>query len=251
MSFDDAFRSYEKSPWLLTRFGSLLDPDLPAEVEPFSFVLLEALRELAAALAVGPGDALVDLACGRAGPGMWLARETGATLTGVDGSPVAVAQAGARSGRFGLEGRARFVVGDLAGTGLADAGADGVVCVDAFQFAPDPVAAAVEVLRILRPGGRFALTNWEPLRPDDPDVPERLRHADFAKTLAAAGFVGTSVRVRPAWEEHRRRVYEAALAAGDPVEDSGLALIQQEARVALPEMHRVRRVLVVARRPGP
>jgi SAM-dependent methyltransferase len=251
MSFDDAFRSYARSPWLLTRFGRLLDPELPTEVEPFSYVLLAALRELATALAVGTGDALVDLACGRGGPGMWLARETGATLTGVDGSPVAVAHAGARAARFGLAGRARFVVGDLAGTGLADACADGVVCVDAFQFAPDRLAAAAEVLRVLRPGGRFALTNWEPLRPDDPDVPERLRHADFAKTLAAAGFVGTEVRERPAWEEGRRAVYEAALAEGDPAGDEGLALIQQEARVALPELHRIRRVLVVARRPGP
>src|SRR4051794_1606455 len=162
MSFDEGFARVERSVWLRTTFGAVLDPDLPAEVEPFSFVPVDGLRELAAALRLGRGDVLVDLACGRGGPGMWVARETGAVLVGVDGSAVGVAQAAARAGLFGLEETARFVVGDLAATGLPDACADGVMSVDAIQFASDPVACAREVLRVLRPGRWFALTNWEP-----------------------------------------------------------------------------------------
>jgi SAM-dependent methyltransferase len=187
MSFDEAFARVERSPWLRTWFGPTLDRDLPAEVEPFSFVPLAGLREVATALRIRPGQTLVDLACGRGGPGMWLAQETGAVLTGVDGSAVAVARADARAGLFGLIGRARFVVGDLARTGLPDAHADGVVCIDSFQFAPDPIAAAREVRRLLRPGGRCVLTTWEPRQLGDVELPERFRNLDLAQVLTAAG----------------------------------------------------------------
>jgi len=249
VSFDDAFARYERSPWLRTRFQEVFDAALPAEVEPFSFVPLDGLRELSTVLALEPDDLLVDLACGRGGPGMWLARAAGARLAGVDGSAVAVAQAAARVGAFGLDGRATFTTGDLAATGLPDGCAHGAVCVDAFQFAPDPVACAREVLRVLRPGGRFALTTWEPRRAGDRKVPERFRRLDAARALATAGFAGVEVVERPGWEVRREAVYEAAL-AGDATTDDGLALLQMEARKALPRQDRLRRVRAVGRRPG-
>jgi cyclopropane fatty-acyl-phospholipid synthase-like methyltransferase len=117
------------------------DPDLPAEVEPFSFVSAGLLGHVARALSLSPGETLVDLGCGRGGPGLWLARLAGASLVGVDFSAEAVDQASRRAGSFGLDGRAQFVVGDLAATGLADAVADAVVSVDALHFAADVPAA--------------------------------------------------------------------------------------------------------------
>ena len=129
------------------------------------------------ALDLSPGQALVDLGCGRGGPGLWLAREAGAWLTGVDFSPVAVSQAAHRAALFGLAGRARFVVGDLARTGLPDDSADAAVSVDAFHFAADPAAAAREVLRVLRPGRRLVLTGWQPKVPGDPRLPYGSSHA--------------------------------------------------------------------------
>jgi SAM-dependent methyltransferase len=249
MSFDEGFARVERSAWLRTTFGAVLDPDLPPEVEPFSFVPLDGLREVADALRLDPGEALVDLACGRGGPGMWVARATSAVLTGVDGSAVGVAQAAARAGLFGLEETARFLVGDLAATGLPDASADAVMSVDAIQFAPDPVACAREVLRILRPGRWCALTNWEPHCPGDPQVPERFRDLRLARVLASAGFDAVEVRERPAWELRTDAVFEAALAAGDPGDDEGLAMFQEEARTRGTFGGRCRRVLAVARRP--
>jgi SAM-dependent methyltransferase len=249
VSWDDGFALVERSTWLRTRFGSTLDGELPAEVEPFSFVPLDGLREVSVMVELGQGETLVDLACGRGGPGMWLAREAGAALTGVDGSAVAVAQAAARSGLFGLDGRSRFVVGDLADTGLPDAYANGVVCIDAFQFAADPVSCAREVLRVLRSGRRFVLTTWEPRRLGDAELPDRFRNLDVAQALTAAGFTGVEVRERPVWESGHRAAYEAALAAGDPNGDEGLAMLQEEAQASLPRSARLRRVLAIGRRP--
>jgi SAM-dependent methyltransferase len=249
MSFDEGFARVEQSIWLRTRFGLILDRELPVEVEPFSFVPLDGLREVAAALELCQGEMLVDLACGRGGPGMWLAQKAGAALTGVDGSAVAVAQAKARASLFDLEGLARFVVGDLADTGLPEACADGVVCIDAFQFAADPVLCGREVLRVLRSGRRFVLTTWEPRRLGDTDLPDRFRNLDLAQALTAAGFAAAQVRERPAWEPGRRAVYEAALAAGDPGDDEGLAMLQDEAKAGAAMSARLRRVLAIAQRP--
>jgi ubiquinone/menaquinone biosynthesis C-methylase UbiE len=110
----------------------------------------------------------------RGGPGLWLARSRGVSLIGVDFSPVAIQQA---SGRvvFGPAQAARFVVGDLAATGLPDAVADAVVSIDALHFAADLPAAGREVLRILRPGHRLVLTGWQPRTADAARLPSRLR----------------------------------------------------------------------------
>jgi len=93
MSFDSVFADYERSSRLRDLFGATLDAALPAEIEPFSFVPLAALRAITRAVDVRGGGLLVDLGCGRGGPGMWAARTSGARLVGVDRSLVAVTQA--------------------------------------------------------------------------------------------------------------------------------------------------------------
>lgn len=246
-SFDDAFRAMERSPWLREVFPVLLDPGLPPEVEPFSFVPVSGLEEIASALGVGPGRLLVDVACGRGGPGMWVARRLGAALRGLDGSPVAVAAASRRRDAFGLGSRARFAVGDLSGTGLGTGVADAVMCVDAFQFADDPGLAARELGRVLRPGGRLVLTCWEARVLGEAGGAARFATLRCGEALREAGFAEVEVAERPGWERRRRAAYQAALDAG-PSDDPGLTLMQHEAWAALERMHLLRRVLVIATR---
>ena len=87
----------------------------------------------------------------------------------------AVEQAARRAALFGLASRARFVIGDLTRTGLPAAAADAATSIDAFHFAADPAAAAAEARRILRPGRRLVLTNWQPKVPGDSRLPARAR----------------------------------------------------------------------------
>jgi len=68
-------------------FGRL---GLPPEIGPSNLVPLDGLHEIAAELAVPEGGLLVDIACGRGGPGMWVAKSAQARLIGVDFSPEAV-----------------------------------------------------------------------------------------------------------------------------------------------------------------
>jgi SAM-dependent methyltransferase len=138
--FDEGFAAIAASPGI-RRVWKAVDPNLPPEVEPFSFVSVVLLRHVANALALSLGETLVDLGCGRGGPGLWLAQSQGVSLIGVDFSVVAVEQATDRAALFGLADAARFVVGDLAATGLPDAAADAVVSIDAMHLAVDLTAA--------------------------------------------------------------------------------------------------------------
>jgi ubiquinone/menaquinone biosynthesis C-methylase UbiE len=246
--FDQAFTAAAASPGI-RRVWELAEPGLPPQIEPTSFVTLGLLHHVAQALDLSPGQTLVDLGCGRGGPGLWLAREADVSLVGVDFSPVAVGQATHRASLFGLAGRARFIVGDLTQTGLPQASADAAVSIDAFQFAADPAAAAREVRRVLRPGRRLALTNWQPKVPDDPRLPPRSR-IDWPQLLRSAGFTDIEMQARPEWHDAFTRVYKVALNLGDPGDDAYLADLQDEARRLLPVADLTHRAAITAAAPS-
>ena len=245
--FDEVFSAAAASPGI-RRVWELAAPDLPPQVEPFSFVSAGLLRQVAQALDLSAGQTLVDLGCGRGGPGLWLAREAGLSLVGVDFSAVGVDQAAHRAALFGLADRARFVVGDLTRTGLPSASADAAVSIDAFHFATDAAAAAGEARRVLRPGRRLVLTNWQPKVPGDPRLPSRM-HTNWPQLLGGAGFADIEVEARPEWHDLWTRVYRVALDLGDPGGDAPLADLQDEARQRLPVANLIRRVIVTATAP--
>jgi hypothetical protein len=66
------------------------EPDLPVEIEPFSFLSVGLLDHLSRTLTLSPGQLLADLACGRGAPGLWLARAADASLIGVDSASLRV-----------------------------------------------------------------------------------------------------------------------------------------------------------------
>lgn len=241
--FDEWYADIVASPARQRLFTEWLG--LPPEVGPSNLVPLSGLHEIADALAVPQGGLLIDIACGRGGPGMWVARQAQARLIGVDFSAEAVAQASNRRALFGLEARATFQIGRLEAPGLAEGEADAVMCIDAFQFAADGVKAAAQLRRLLRPGGRIVLTTWEARDRDDESVSERLRRANPAGSLSAAGFREVTIGERKDWHSAARGLWEHALtldAAGDPAMES----TQAEARRSIDRYDHVRRVMATA-----
>jgi len=244
--FDQWYADIARSDARQRLFSNYLN--VPPEVGPSNLLPLNGLQAVAAALGLEPGNVLVDLACGRGGPGMWLARQAGARLIGVDISAEAVAQASDRRRLFGLTSSAAFQLGSLEASDLPDGVADGVVCVDAFQFAADGVAAATEIKRILQPGGRVVLTCWEAVDRADQEISERIRKVDLAGSLEAAGFSDVSTNEKPNWHDAARSLNEAAIAM-DPSGDPALESLHSEAVRTLPMHDRVRRVMATATAP--
>lgn len=209
-------------------------------------VCADALPEITAGLALRAGDSLVDVACGRGYYGLVIAKETGASLTGVDFSEQALGEARAQAARMAVRD-ADFRAGDLTASGLPDGCADAVLCTDSIQFAEPQSAGYAEIARILRPGGRAALTCWEPTGVADDRLGKRIRTVNLRAGLFAAGFTDVDVRERPGWlaREYAMNAEAAALDAG---EDPALRSFRDEGvrSVAWVGDGLIRRVLAVA-----
>jgi SAM-dependent methyltransferase len=216
---------------------------LPAGMLSTSLLTWDAIAEVNAALRLSPGQVLLDLACGRGGYGLEVAYRSGTHLVGVDFSAEAVRQAREHAKRLGRV--ARFRVGDLIATGLADASVNAVMCIDAVQFAEPADAAYREIRRVLAPAGRAVLTCWEPVDRHDDRLPDRMRGVDLRAGLTGAGFVDVVVDERPDWQavEHAMWLEAAAL---DPGTDPALRALHEEGVRVLEVGHLLRRVIASA-----
>jgi|SRR5829696_1206192 len=144
-----------------------------------------------------------------------------------------VEEATRRAAEFVRAGQARFVVADLAASGLPDRCADAVVCVDAVFFAEDRVAALREW------GGCSALaaaTRSPPPRADIRSQPPYV--SDSAPLLEAAGLELEGREKRPRSAEQLERMYALWLdhldEIRDDIGDAGAARLETEARTVGP-----------------
>ena len=120
------------------------------------------------AVAPVPGDEILELACGAGGLGLAIADHVapGGRIVLSDAAPEMVAIASTRAARRdevgGAGTRVSAQVLDLEQIDMPDDSFDVVVCREGLMFALDPVRAASEIARVLRPGGRAAIAVWGP-----------------------------------------------------------------------------------------
>jgi arsenite methyltransferase len=120
---------------------------------------LALTRRLARALGLRPGQHVVDVAAGAGATARLLAAEFGVTVDGVDLGQSTVKRARSAAGAAGLPATVRFFLGDAERLPLPSGIADAVVCECAFCTFPGKAAAAAELARVLRPGGRAGITD--------------------------------------------------------------------------------------------
>lgn len=133
------------------------------------------------ALQLQEGERLLDVGCGPGDAALALAADVGATghLVGVDSSASMLTVARERAGTAKCS--VRFSVGDALSLDEPDASFDVARSERTLQWVTDPEAAVAELARVLRPGGRMALTDtdWSTLRLDvgDRDVGAKVSRA--------------------------------------------------------------------------
>jgi SAM-dependent methyltransferase len=110
-------------------------------------------------LDVKPGETVLDVACGT-GNAAIPAAQAGARVVGVDLTPELFAAARARAARARVD--IDWVEGDAEALPFEDASFDVVVSTFGVMFAPDHHAAASELVRVLKPGGRLGVCSWTP-----------------------------------------------------------------------------------------
>lgn len=135
-------------------YGYFARPDVPLEAAT------EALtRLLAESAELQPGAKVLDVGCGTGNPAVYLAGQRGCEVLGISTSKVGVARATKRAAEANLAGRARFEVRDGMATGLEDGSFDCVWVQESSHLMPRKDALLRECARLLRPGGRLALSD--------------------------------------------------------------------------------------------
>ena len=104
-----------------------------------------------------PGSRVLDVRCGIGGSARILARDYGLDVLGISISPGQIRRAQELT-PAGLS--CRFAVMDALDLELPDAGFDAVWSVEAGPHMPDKQRYADELLRVLKPGGRLAVADW-------------------------------------------------------------------------------------------
>jgi SAM-dependent methyltransferase len=109
-------------------------------------------------LALGPGERVIDVACGP-GTASFVAEARGASVLAVDFAPEMIARLGEAVRERGIK-RIEPVVMDGQALDVEDGSFDAAMCVFGLMFFLDQQAGVDEMLRVLRPDGRAGVVTW-------------------------------------------------------------------------------------------
>ena len=214
-----------------------LDPDDLAGLDEFHALGRPATLALAELAGIAAGERVLDLGAGIGGPSRVLARHYGAQVTALDPTDRFCRLNAAITQRSGLGDRVTVVRGDGREIPAADDSFDVVWTQAVLQSVDDKAALAREVVRVLVPGGRWALFEviaaggGEVVPPvpwaDSIEQSFVLPEAELRALLAGAGFVETAWRTLP---EVQESIVAAAAAPGmaTGLDDVTLALVMPD-----------------------
>jgi ubiquinone/menaquinone biosynthesis C-methylase UbiE len=109
------------------------------------------------------GAAVLDVCCGSGASAIPAAQTVGpqGRVLGIDLAESLLAIARAKAKLQGLE-NVEFRTGDMLDLGLPEASFDAVVCVFGIFFVPDMASAVRALWKLVKPGGKLAITTWGP-----------------------------------------------------------------------------------------
>lgn len=125
-------------------------------------------------LNLGPDDQVLDVAAGKGTSAIYLAKNFGCRVVGLDLGAKNVARANTTAERAGISDRVRFELGDAERLPFEANEFDALICECSFCTFPDKPTAAAEFARVLRAGGRAGisdLTRTGPLPGELQDLP--------------------------------------------------------------------------------
>lgn len=120
-------------------------------------------RQTIERMALRPGDSVLDVCSGSGGSALPAAEQVGAQgkVIAADLAERLIALAKAKAEVKKLD-NIEFRVADMLDLGYPDGSFDAVVCVFGIFFVPDMADAVKELWRMVKPGGRLAITTWGP-----------------------------------------------------------------------------------------
>jgi SAM-dependent methyltransferase len=234
-----------------------LTPDQVAQAVGYSEDELNALPEGSnmglscgnptALASLSPGETVVDLGCGGGFDCFIAGPRVGAEgrVIGVDMTPEMLTKARSNIASYAAQSglnNVEFRLGEIESLPLADASADVVISNCVINLSPDKPRVWKEIARVLRPGGRAAVSDLALLKPLPDGVRDDLEALvgciagaelvdDVKAAVEAAGLVDLRITTKPGyveammrWEDPLYKKVAAALPDGAKVSDYVVSL---------------------------
>lgn len=186
---------------------------------------LKSSQDLASRAKIAKGSRGVDLCCCNGAGMRFLVRFCEvASMTGVDATATVIARGKSRCAAEGMGDRIRFIEADVCASGLPDNAADFVWGEDAWCYVIDKTHLVREAMRICRPGGTIAFTDWVigNTAPTDAELARVLAFMKFPNMQSLSGY-------RQAFEQSGGIVIEATdTERFAPYVDLYLAMVDQQ-----------------------
>ncbi len=148
-------------------------PRMPGE--SFKASLVRHEKNIADTLELKEGMVVADIGCGVGGPLLTIARHSGAKIVGVNSNGYQLERARSYAEQAGLSHLAEFMHCDFLSVDAPDESFDAIYSIEATIHAPDKVSIFGEILRLLKPGARFAVYEYAMTDRFDPQDPKHLR----------------------------------------------------------------------------
>lgn len=191
---------------------------------------LELTGRMAGEIGLNAHDLVLDVACGQGATAIYLARNFGCRVLGVDLSEANLSLAGEKANAQGVGDKVTFLQGDAERLPVEEGSCSAVISECAFCTFPDKDTAASEMLRVLEPGGRLGQTDMTVDRARLPEEMQTLLFraaciadartaGEYQQILAGASFTGLnatdcSETLFELTDHIRRRLLMAELAVG-------------------------------------
>lgn len=182
-----------------------------------------------------PGETVLDIGSGAGLDALLAARRVGpmGRVIGLDMTPAMIAAASAHAARAGIT-NVEFLLGDAETIPLPDGSVDRAISNCVLNLAPDKPQVFREISRVLKPGGRMAVSDIVLLRP----LPKILRRS---MTLWAGCLAGALLEADYVAAAEAAGLREVRIVSRIPIEDgvlcdalSGGSLPRRLARLTFP-----------------
>jgi demethylmenaquinone methyltransferase/2-methoxy-6-polyprenyl-1,4-benzoquinol methylase len=141
----------------------------------------------------GPGDTVLDVACGTGAVALALARRHRCRVVGVDQSPEMLEEGRRRVAAAGLEDSVELREGRAEELPFEDGSLAGLTFTYLLRYVDDPAATMRELVRVVRTGGRIAMLEF--------GVPGRPLPRAAWEAWVRAGLPLAGRAVSPGWGE--------------------------------------------------
>ncbi|OQP46029.1 class I SAM-dependent methyltransferase [Niastella populi] len=199
---EDMYKSYYeysgKNDTIETIWSNAFGSNYPAGLNHFGFLTNTDLAMFMSLINAKRGDVLLDIGCGRGGPGLKIAEQKKLKLVGIDIVPEAIHEANLLKENFDLSYTAKFEVGGFGNIPMPDDSVDTVISIDAFWMVKNKEEALNEIKRVAKNGAQFLFTTWDIL-------------SDESSLMARQGFKVLSMLETENWKTYQMKVYDAIL----------------------------------------